>query len=153
MIVLYNNLKKYNLNINLNYNNFYNLLFLIAGNTLIFCYLTFSNYYYREIFLIAIIPQLFLLKKNKPTFFINLIIMLIIFRYFYLYFYGYALNQNTFYYSNNMRIYTDSFVIAVLIKSIFDFILMIFLTFLLLKPNYKIFKNFFHSLKRVHNKT
>ena len=121
-------------------------MFLIAGNTLIFSYIIFSNYYYREIFLVALIPQLFLLKKNKPTFFINFIIILIIVRYSYLYIYGYALNQDTFYYLNNVRIYTDTFIVVVFIKSILDFILMTLLTFLLLNPNYKIFKNFFHCL-------
>ena len=98
-------------------------LFLLGSYILLICYLVFSNYFYREIFLIILFPLLFKLRDIKG---INFIIYLIIFRYIYLYIYGYINVHDNISYVNDVRYFSEEFLFAITVKGIIDIFLLSF---------------------------
>ena len=95
-------------------------LFFLSSNTLVFCFLVFSNAYYREVFIILTIPYLISLINYKT---VKIIVSLILAKFIFNFIYIIFLNFETFYYENDLRIYTSSFLFITLIKGIIDFIL------------------------------
>ena len=125
-------------------------LFLLGGNILFFSFLVYSNYSQREIFLILLIPQLFLFQfENKK--FLNLIIFFLIFRFLFLFIYGPS-NINSFYLIDGERYFNHIFIMATTIKGVLDFILISFIGSIVLKINFLILKNFLLNLKLKYNK-
>ena len=132
--------------------NFFNLydtedkLFIIGINTLVLCYLIFSNYYYREIFLILGLPLLIKLRDRNKSNFTNYLFSFVIIKYLFLFLYNYFLLQETYYHVDGVRIFYGFFIILIAIKSIFDFILMSILASFLISYNMQIIKkiNFRH---------
>ena len=85
-------------------------LFLLGGNILFFSFLVYSNYSQREVFLILLIPQLFLFQfENKKI--LNLIILFLIFRFLFLFIYGPS-NINSSYLIDGERYFNHIFIIA-----------------------------------------
>jgi len=121
-------------------------LFLLGGNILLFCFVFFSNYTNREVFLILLIPQfLFLnIKKNK---FSNLIIYFLIFRYLFLFIYGPSNVIDSTYYIDNKRYFSYVFLTATFVKGLLDFLLMALIGSILIKINFLILKRFILKLK------
>ena len=113
-------------------------LFIIATNTLLFCFLIFSNYFYREIFLILTIPLIYELKKNNKNIFFKSFYFFILLRYCFLFLYGFILLQKTQYHINEIRIYTNIFLGFTFLKGLFDFVLMSVLTSMIVFFNIKI---------------
>tara|TARA_B100000902_G_scaffold373016_1_gene400577 strand:+ start:1976 stop:3193 length:1218 start_codon:yes stop_codon:yes gene_type:complete len=121
-------------------------LFLIGTNVSLLAYLLFSNIFYREIFLILTIPLL--IKFRDELKFIKvfkLIIFFIIFRYLFLHIHNYTLLTENHYHENGIRVFHDSFVFTLAIKSILDYFLMAFLASLVFFQNFKIIRSFFYK--------
>jgi len=97
-------------------------LFLIGGCVILFCYITFSNYAYREIFILLLVP--FLLSSKIKNRFINLIIFILTIRFLFLFPYAYINIYDGISYSEGERIFSDYFIFFISIKGILDFILM-----------------------------
>ena len=106
-------------------------LFLIGVNTSIFNYLLFSNYYYREIFLILSLPLIMKLISNTNSKIFKIILSLVYIRYFFLYIYNYFILNENFYYIDGVRTFYNSFLVVYFTKASFDFLFMIFLTSIL----------------------
>jgi hypothetical protein len=121
-------------------------LFLLGGNILLFCFIFFSNYTNREIFLILLIPQfLFLnIKKNK---FSSLIIYFLIFRYLFLFIYGPSNVIGSTYYIDDKRYFSYVFLTATFVKGLLDFLLMALIGSILIKINYLVLKRFILKLR------
>ena len=106
-------------------------LFLLGGYILLICYLIFSNYFYREIFLILLFPLLF---KHHNIKIINSIIYLIIFRYIryvFLFIYGYINVHDNIIHINDVRYFSEEFLFVITLKGIIDIFLMSFISSLL----------------------
>jgi len=123
--------------------NFNKNLFFLSSNALVFSYLFFSNYYYREVYLIGVIP--FIVDQVKKSIFKNnfycIILIAIIIRYIFLFFYGYFSIGETFYYLDNTRIFANSFLIFFVLKALLDQILISLLFIPLVKMNFYLLKN------------
>jgi hypothetical protein len=119
-------------------------LFLIGTNTSLFTYAVFSNIYYREIFLILSIPMLLKLReKSKLNDIFSFVIFFIIARYLFLHFHNFTLLNDNHYHINDERVFHSSFLLTLLVKSIFDYLLIALLTSLVFFQNIKIFKILF----------
>ena len=121
-------------------------LFLLVGNILLICFVFFSNYTNREVFLILLIPQFlfFNIKKNK---FSSLIIYFLIFRYLFLFIYGPANVIDSTYYIDDKRYFSYAFLIATFVKGLLDFLLMALIGSILIKINFLILKRFILKLR------
>ena len=120
-------------------------LFLLGGNILFFCYLVYSNYSQREVFLILLIPQFFLLnvKENKLS---SLILFLLIFRYLFLFIYGPS-NIDSTYHIDGKRYFNHLFLFTTSVKGLLDFILMSLIGSIVIKINFLILKKFLLRFK------
>ena len=117
--------KKYNSELEFLLNDIFSprgKLFLIGGCVILFCYITFSNYAYREIFVLLLIP--FLLNSKNKNRFINMIIFILIFRFLFLFPYAYINVYDGISYSEGERIFSNRFIFFISIKGILDFLLM-----------------------------
>lgn len=99
-------------------------LFLLSGCVTLFCFIAFSNYAYREIFILLLLPYLLILKDENDNKFINAIIFLVIFRFLFLFPYAFINIHDDISYFNEARIFSSKFLIVVAIKGLFDFLLM-----------------------------
>ena len=107
-------------------------LFLLGSYTLLICYLIYSNYFYREIFLIILFPFLFKLYNTKSVNFLTFFIYLIIFRYIFLFIYGYINVHDNIIHINDVRYFSEEFLFVITIKGIIDIFLMSFIGSILL---------------------
>lgn len=123
--------------------NFKIKLFFLSSSTLIFSYLFFSNYYYREVYLIGALPYILdrINKNYSKNNFYYIIAIVIIIRYFFLFFYSYFSIGDTFYYFDNLRKFTSLFLFFFILKASLDQILILLLIIPILKINFYIFKN------------
>lgn len=120
-------------------------LFLIGTNTSLFAYLLFSNIYYREIFLILSIPLILKLKNELHSIKIfKFIIILIIFRYLFLHVHNFTLLSENHFHQDGIRIFYNSFIFTLAIKSILDYLFMTFLGSLVFFQNLKIIRMLFY---------
>ena len=117
-------------------------LFFLSSNTLVFCFLVFSNAYYREVFIILSIPYLISLINYKT---VKIIVSLILAKFIFNFIYIIFLNFETFYYENDLRIYTSSFLLITLIKGIIDFILVGSISSIVLVKNLKLLNHCFNT--------
>ena len=124
--------------------NFEKKLFFLSTNSLLFLFLTFSNAFYREVFLILSIPYLL---KHENLIFIKKIIYILCIKYIYNFIYTLDLNFETFYYLDNVRYYELHFLVNVFIKGLIDTILMIMIGSLTLKMNIEVVKSIKNSYK------
>ena len=124
-------------------------LFTVGINTLLLCFLLFSNWYYREVFLIFSIPLIVLLKNKYNYNFVSWFYNFLILRYIFLFLYSYFLLQETHYHVNGERIFHNFFLIFVFLKGFIDFIMMAFLSGLLINFNLKILNQLKISLSKL----
>jgi len=139
-IKFYKYFKKINIFNNFSLYTIENKFFILGINTLILCFLLFSNYYYREIYLIASLPLLIKLKHEIKSKQINYIFIFLVFRYVFLFIYSYFILQGTHHYVDNQRIFFDSFIFLASFKGIIDFILISILASFLIFYNIEILK-------------
>ena len=144
-IYLYKYFIKRNSFKSLNITNTQEKLFLIGANTSIFNYLLFSNYYYREIFLILSLPLIMKLIKITNTKIFKIILSLVYIRYMFLYIYNYFILNENFYYIDGVRTFHNSFLVVYFTKASFDFLFMILITSILIFFNLKIIRLIFKN--------
>jgi len=123
----------------LNFNNNYRelILFNLGASILILSYLIYSNYYYREIFLICTFPLL--LKEEVFKFkYIKYFLYFSISRYSFEYIYSFVSLSDFIYYVNGMRYFKGSYLLVSYIKSFFDLVLIVWLSSLVFIVNRKI---------------
>ncbi len=118
-------------------------LFLLGSYILLICYLVFSNYFYREIFLIILFPFLFKLYNIKSINLLTFFIYLIIFRYIFLFIYGYINVHDNIIHINDVRYFSEEFLFVIMFKGIIDIFLMSFIGSIL----FLISKKFIYRLK------
>ena len=118
-------------------------LFLLSSNSLLFCFITFSNAFYREVFLVLTIP--YLLTNIKDF---RYIIYLICFKFLFNFIYTIDLNFETFYHVDNIRIYKTHFLMIVFLKGIIDYILMLFIGSIVLRMNLDLLKKIRKNIVR-----
>ena len=114
---------------NIDHNNSELILFNLGSIILIISFLIYSNYYYREIFLVCIFPLLLrnsFLKINYIRYFIYFIIL----RYIFEYIYSYVSLTDFIFYIENVRKFKFSFIFTSYIKSFLDLILIVNLSYL-----------------------
>ena len=99
-------------------------LFIVGGYLSIVCFFAFSNWIYREVFLILMIPNVLSLKSSTNNKILNLLIYVIIARYFYLFIYSYINIHDGITHVNSVRIFSSKFLFIIFLKSVFDFIIM-----------------------------
>ena len=114
-------------------------LFLLSSNSLLFCFLAFSNAFYREVFLILTIPYLLINMNIKYS---RFVIYLLIFKFLFNFVYTLDLNFETFYYDDGVRVYKNHFLITVFFKGIIDYILMLRLGSITLRMNLDLLNSF-----------
>jgi len=107
-------------------------LFLLSANSLVFCFLTFSNAFYREVFLILTIPYL-LINMNIKYF--RTLFFLFFLKFLFNFIYILDLNYETFYYAESIRIYNNHFLIIVFFKGVIDYVLMLLISSIALRMN------------------
>ena len=120
-------------------------LFLLGGNILFFCYLAYSNYSTREVYLILLIPQFLFLnvKENKLS---SQILFFLIFRYLFLFIYGPS-NIDSTYHIDGKRYFNHLFLFTTSVKGLLDFVLMALIGSIVIKINFLILKRFLLRFK------
>ena len=122
-------------------------LFIVGGYLSIICFFLYSNWFYREIFLILMIPNVLRLKSSTNNEILNLLIYVIIARYFYLFLYSYINIHDGITHVNSVRIFSSKFLFIIFLKSVFDFIIMSFFSAILFLKTKIYIKNRFEKLK------
>ena len=107
-------------------------LFLLSGYLSLFCFFVFSNWFYREVFLIATYPLIINLYFKFHSKFSKILINLVIFRYLFLYVYAYFNIHDNLQHINGMRVFSSEFILLITLKGISDFFLMLFIGSLLI---------------------
>ena len=103
-------------------------LFIISSYVSITCYIFFSNFFHREIFLIGTFPLIFKLDEIFKKFPIKLIINLYLIKLIYSYFYSYFNVHDNIQYINGERVFSSLFIFVIIIKSSIDYMLMILIS-------------------------
>jgi len=103
-------------------------LFIISSYVSITCYIFFSNFFHREIFLIGTFPLILKLDEIFKKFPIKLIINLYLIKLIYSYFYSYFNVHDGIQYINGERVFSSLFIIVIIIKSSIDYMLMILIS-------------------------
>jgi len=114
-------------------------LFFLGSYILLICYLIFSNYFYREIFLIILFPFFFKLHNIKI---INFFIYFILYRYVYLFIYGYINIHDNITHINDVRYFSEEFLFIIMLKGIIDIFLMSFIASILFLISKKLIYRF-----------
>ena len=115
-----------------NFKNNYNelIMFNLGAITLVVSYLIYSNYYYREVFLICVFPLL-LKEEFFKVKYIRYFLYFSISRYFFEYIYSYISLTDFIYYINDIRYFKSSFTSVSYLKSFFDLVLIANLSYLI----------------------
>ena len=119
--------RNYSSSLNEENNKIYSLnskLFMIGGFLTLISYIIFSNWLYREIFLILMIPYVLKSRIDSKNNIFSFLIYFFIARYFFLFLYAYLNIHDGITYENSVRIFSFNFLFAISVKSIFDFIIM-----------------------------
>ena len=107
-------------------------LFLLAGCLSIFCFFVFSNWFYREVYLIATYPLIIDIYLKYRDKFSKLILNFIILRYLFLYIYAYFNIHDNLQHINGVRVFSKEFIILISLKGFFDLFLMLLIGSLLI---------------------
>lgn len=134
--IIKKNLLNCNFDLSKNF-NFEEKLFILSANSLLFCFLTFSNAFYREVFIILLIPYIL---KNIQSYNFKLLIKILIIKLIFNFIYIIFLNFDTFYHLNGIRIYNASFLFISFLKGLIDYVLMIKIGIITLSLNLIIIK-------------
>jgi len=140
--------KKYACNIEETDDDIFSLnskLFMIGGFLTVISFSIFSNWLYREIFLILMIPYI-LHNKISSTYNLNsLFIYILIIRYIFLFIYSYVNIHDDIVYVESIRFFSEKFLIVIFIKSVFDFFIMVIFSSILFQKSKLYFKRLINS--------
>lgn len=124
-------------------------IFLVGSLMSLFCYIFFSNWSYREIFIILSIPYLYNLSlKLFNQNILNYITFLIISRYIFIFLYSYFNIMLIPEYLNGERVFSNYLILINFVKSLFDMILMSLITSILIIKIKYLFKIITFQLKK-----
>ena len=126
-------------------------LFIIGGYLSFFCFLVFSNWFYREVFLITTFPLISNLYIKYNHKFFKFLLNFIIVRYIFLFFYGYLNIHDNIKHVDGQRILSNEFLSIVSLKGIFDYILMMLIGSLLVYLSILILKDLKFKYKNLSN--
>jgi len=107
-------------------------LFIIGGYLILFIFISSSNYFYKEVFLILLIPYIFKIKNKYQSKLFNILIYIFIIKYLYSFIYAYININDGISYVDGQRIFSNKFLIIIFFKSILDFMLMSVISALLI---------------------
>ena len=99
-------------------------IFIVGGYLSLFIFIITSNWFYKEVFLILLIPLIIKIKNKYQIKFFNILIYFFIFRYLYSFLYCYISVTEEISLINNKRIFSNKFLLIIFLKSLFDFLLM-----------------------------
>jgi len=99
-------------------------LFIIGGYLSLFVFIVTSNWLYKEVFLILLIPYILKIKNKYRDPLFNMLIYIFIVKYLYLFLYAYINFHDGTTYVDEQRIFANKFLLIISLKSIFDFMLM-----------------------------
>ena len=119
-------------------NTCYGKIFILSGYLCLFCFVTFSNYFYREIFLILLLPLIIIISREKRLKIIDYLIIFIIIRYIFIFWYGFLNINDGIQHEDEKRIFSLQFLVIITLKSLFDFFLMSSIASLLILNTKKI---------------
>ena len=117
-------------------------IFIISSYLSITCYIFFSNFFHREIFLIGTFPLILKLDEIFKKFPIRLIINLYLIKLIYSYFYSYFNVNDGIQHINGERVFSSLFIVVITIKSMIDYMLMILISALSLYYTDRYFNDF-----------
>jgi hypothetical protein len=120
-------------------------IFIVGGYLSLFIFLITSNWFYKEVFLILLIPFILKIKNKYQNRVFNILIYIFIIRYLFLFLYSYINVHDEISYIDGQRIFSNQFLLIIFIKSLFDFLLMSIISALLLIKT-KIY--FFNKIKK-----
>lgn len=119
-------------------------LFIVSSLLSVICFIFFSNFFHREIFLIGTLPLIFKLNFIFKSYPFKIIMNLFLIKLVYSFIYSYFNVNDGIQYIDNQRIFSSLFIIIFFLKSLIDYLLMIMITGLTLycaKIFYNDFKN------------
>ena len=141
VMTIYFNFKKIINNISISSllyeNSFENRLYILSSTLILFCYFTFSNFFYREIFFLGLIPWLLQHRHSLKNNFINLYFYIFIFKFF-------ISTLLIFLVSNN--IFKNFNIFIILTKYFLDFYLIAIVLMVFLVSIKIFYKNFFNQV-------
>ena len=105
--------------------------FIVGGYLTLFIFMVSSNYFYKEVFLILLIPYIFKIRNTYQSKLFNILIFIFIIKYLYSFIYAYINLNDGNYYINGQRIFSNQFLITIFLKSLIDYMLMIIVSILL----------------------
>ena len=143
--------KKINSNNNYIKNEIYTYesrFFIVGGYLTLFIFMVSSNYFYKEVFLILLIPYIFKIRNTYRNKLFNILVFIFITKYLYSFLYAYINIHDGISYIDGLRIFSNQFLIIIFLKSVLDFMLMSFISALLFMKT-KIYIN--DKLKDVFN--
>ncbi len=94
--------------------NFENKIYFLSSSVLLFCYITFSNFIYREIFFIGLIPAILLYRRSINNNILNFFFILLVIKFF-------ITTIFVYFYQNNIFLALNPFMI--ILKHTLDFLL------------------------------
>jgi len=106
-------------------------LFLIGGFLNLFLFTLASNFFYKEIFLILLIPYILCIKNKYNNKIFKILIYIFIARYGYLFLYAFININDGITFNDSQRIFSNKFLIVITLKSLLDFILVSIITSIL----------------------
>ena len=124
-------------------------LFIISCYMSITCYVFFSNFFHREIFLIGTLPLIFKLDEIFKRFPLKLIINLYLVKLIYSYIYSYFNVSDGIQYIDDERVFSSLFIIIITIKSAIDYFLMIMISALSFYYTHIFYNNFKNKILRL----
>jgi hypothetical protein len=119
-------------------------LFILGSSVSFVCYIIFSNYFYREVFLILTLPYLLSMFNLHNNNLLKYLLNLIVLKYLFLYIYSYVNIHDGIIHVDSIRYFSNKFLLAISIKGFIDFILMSFFGALI----FLITVGFFNEFKR-----
>ena len=110
--------------------NFENKIYFLSSSVLLFCYITFSNFIYREIFFIGLIPAILLYRRSINNNILNFFFILLVIKFFVTTIFVYFYQNNVFLALNPVMIilkHTLDFLLIALILRLYLNIILFFL--------------------------
>ena len=117
-------------------------LFILGAYVSFVCYVIYSNYFYREVYMILTLPYLLSLFNLRNDNLLKYLLNLIVLKYLFLYLYSYINVHDGIIHVDGIRYFSNKFLLAISIKGLIDFILMSFLGSLLFLNTIGFFNEF-----------
>jgi hypothetical protein len=125
-------------------------IFIVGGYLSLFIFLITSNWFYKEVFIILLIPFILRIKNEYKNQIFNILTYIFIFRYIFLFLYSYISVHDEITYIDGQRIFSNKFLLIIFIKSLFDFLLMSIISSFLLSKTKIYFLNITKKINTIN---